>query len=195
MTQYTPSRNARVNGICKDSWSLYAAGFKRAAELLIANVRSTYEINTVIFPILFLYRQHLELSLKETIGYGYYLDEESKQVPGGHNLNNLWRQARAYICKNLSDVPVDELDNIERLIFDFHAIDPTSEGSRYPVIKKGKQGCRSTSFSWDSPNINLDELAAKMTTIGMFLDKVTNYLSVAQDLEAELRSDYYSDCY
>ena len=191
MKKYDTSRNARVNHIGKDSWCLYADGFMRAGDLLIENVRSTYEINTVIFPILFLYRQYLELSLKETIGYGYYLDGESKQPPSKHDLKKLWDQAKAYIRKHFPEIPVDEVENIERLILDFHAIDPTSARSRYPVINEGKNGGHRASFSWDSPNINLDELAAKMKNIHMFLEKVSNYLSVAQDLKAEFPKHCY----
>lgn len=192
MRKYDASRNARVNDIGKDSWCLYADGFMRAGDILIDNVRSTYEINTVIFPILFLYRQYLELSLKETIGYGYYLDEESKQPPSGHDLKNLWDQAKACIRKHQSEITAPEIENIERLILDFYAIDPTSQGSRYPVINKGKKGGRSrASFSWDSSNIHLDELAAKIKMIHMFFEKVTNYLSVAQDLKAKFPKDCY----
>lgn len=192
MSKYNVGRRAAVSLIREDSWGIYADGFKRAAQLLISSVQSTYEINTVVFPILFLCRHHIELMLKEIIGYGLYLNEEVRPPPGGHDLQNLWKEAKAYIRKEISDVSTDESENIEHLILEIHALDATSEGSRYPVIKKRTQGGRNASFSWDSPHINLDELDVKMKTIGEFLHKVANFLSVAQDLEAEFRADYYS---
>jgi len=195
MSKYNPFRRAAVNLIREDSWCVYADGFKRAIEFLIANVQSTYEVNTVIFPILFLCRHYIELTLKEVIGYGRYLNEAAGTPPGGHDLKNLWNEAKTYIRKEISDVSTDELAHIERLILEIHAIDPTSEGSRYPIIKRRPQGGRNASFSWNSPHIILDELGDKMKTISEFLHKVCNFLSVAQDLEAEFRSDYYSYSY
>jgi hypothetical protein len=191
MNQYNnPFRSAAVSSIREDSWGIYADGFNRAAELLIVNVRSTYEVNTVVFPILFLCRHHIELMLKEIIGYGLYLNQEVRTPPGSHDLQNLWNEAKSYIRKEVLDVSADELEYVERLILDIHSLDATSEGSRYPVIKK-----RNASFSWDSPDINLDDLGEKMKTIGEFLHKVANFLSVARDLEAEFRADYYSCSY
>ena len=195
MRNYNAFRGAAVSLIREDSWGIYADGFKRAAELLISNVQSTYEINTVVFPILFLCRHHIELMLKEIIGYGLYLNQEVRTPPGGHDLQNLWKEAKAYIRKEISDVSTDELEHIEHLILQMHALDPTSEGSRYPVIRKRIQSGRNASFSWDSPHINLDELGDKMKTVGEFLHRVANFLSVAQDLEAEFRADYYSYSY
>ena len=195
MSQYSPFRGAAVSSIREDSWGIYADGFKRAAELLIGNVRSTYEINTVVFPILFLCRHHIELILKEIIGYGLYLSEEVRTPTGGHDLQNLWNEAKAYIRKEISDVSTDELEHIEHLILEIHALDPTSQGSRYPVIQKRTQSGRSASFSWDSPHINLDELSDKIKTIGEFLHKVAVFLSAAQDLQADFREDCYSYSY
>jgi hypothetical protein len=63
-------RSGRVAGAGADRWCLYAAGYKRAAELLIQQVRTTYEANTLIFPIIFLYRHYVEVTLKEIIEYG-----------------------------------------------------------------------------------------------------------------------------
>jgi hypothetical protein len=197
MSEYNPYRGSTLNWGAVDSWCIYADGFKRAAELLIANVRSTYEINTVVFPILFLARHYIELTLKEVIAYGRYLNELVGTPPGGHDLENLWKEARFYISKEVSDVSRDELRTIEGLILEIHSIDPTSEGSRYPVIKKRTLTGRDASFSADSPHtyINLDDLVNKMKTISEFLHKVTTFLSVAQDLEAEFRTDYYFNSY
>ncbi len=91
MIHHNPFRDSVVNLVREDSWCVYADGFKRAAELLIANVRSTHEINTVVFPILFLCRHYIELTLKEVIGYGRYLSETAGTPPGGHDLHNLWK--------------------------------------------------------------------------------------------------------
>jgi len=197
MDKYEPYRGTTLNWVGKDSWCIYADGFKRAAELLIANVATTYEINTVIFPILFLCRHYLELTLKEVIGYGRYVNQAEASTPGSHDLKELWKEAKSYIRKEMREISTDELKRIEALILEFHGIDPTSERSRYPIIKKRRQGERQASFSADSTytHINLDALAQKVKTIGEFLEMVTSYLSAAQDLEAEFRADYYRNSF
>lgn len=186
-----PFRNASVSTIREDSWCIYADGFKRAADLLVENVKTTYDINTVIFPILFLYRQYVELSLKEIIGYGQYLSEHEEVRQGGHNLKNLWAASRSYIQKYYKEITKEDLAQAESLISELHKLDPTSEASRYPVVKQKSAGIwRTASFSYDDKLINLDKLADKMRKLACFLDKISNYLSVCEDLKREFRSNY-----
>lgn len=194
MNPSNPKRIAFLNTIGENSWGIYTAGFKRSVGILLESVRSTYEVNTVIFPILFLYRHYIELSLKKAIGYGRYLDEQSGPLTGGHNLQNLWEEARKYVEKHLAEtIKAKELDKIEILIHEIHLIDPSSEESRYPVVKKKKENVQHIPFPFppDTPPINLDELSVKTKEIFDFLDKATNYLAVAQDSKAGLWSDYY----
>lgn len=186
-----PLRQASLNLVCEDSWSIYADGFRRAAELLIANIKSTYERNTVIFPILALYRQYAELTLKEIIAYGQYLEQHDIRQ-GGHNLKSLWASAKSYIRKHYRDFEKDQLYRIEQLVHELHELDPTSEATRYPFVKpKLAPNGQTRSFSYDAEPVNLDILAEKIRTLRELLHNVTNYLAVCQDLEAEFRADYY----
>lgn len=172
-------------------WCVYADGFLRAAEILVEHVRTTYELNTVVFPILFLYRQYIELSLKETIAYGRYLDESQHGTPKTHDLKSLWNEAKACIQKHTIDLDKDQLQKVERVVLGMHELDPTSEASRYPVVKKRQGSSRAASFSQGPTHINLDDMAEKMKIVSRFLHDITNLLSVAQDLEAEYRSEFY----
>jgi hypothetical protein len=129
--------------------------------------------------------------LKEAIGYGRYLDEQSKPLTGGHNLQNLWEEARKSIEKHIAEtIKARELNKIEVLIHEIHSIDPSSEGSRYPFVKKKNEKVQHVPFPLNTPPINLDERSIKTKKVFDFLDKATNYLAVAQDFEAEFRSDY-----
>ena len=107
-----PFRNASLGVINEDSWCVYAEGFKRAAELLIENVKTTFEINTVVYPILTLYRQYVELTLKEIIAYGQYLERHDVRQ-GGHDLKKLWAAAKSYIRKHCKEFEKEKLDTIE----------------------------------------------------------------------------------
>jgi len=77
------------------------------------------------------------------------------------------------------------------VILELYDLDPTSEASRYPVVKKREGNSRAASFSQGPTHINIDDLADKMKSVSEFLHYITGILSVAQDLEAEYRSEFY----
>ena len=54
-----------------DTLELYVIGYKEAADKLVENIMDTprYQ-DTLVFPICFLYRQYIELRLKELIKSG-----------------------------------------------------------------------------------------------------------------------------
>jgi hypothetical protein len=184
-------RNASVGCIQEDYWCVYADGFLRAAEILVKSIRTTYELNTIVFPVMFLYRQYIELSLKEAIAYGRYLNESQQGTPKTHDLKSLWYEAKACVNKHITDVDKSKLQEVEQVILELHQLDPTSEASRYPVVKKREGNSRVPSFSQGPTHINIDDLADKMKTASDFLHYITGILSVAQDLEAEYRSEFY----
>lgn len=70
----TPYFNAAINFLPKygkpawyeNQWELYIAGYKAAGDRLIGTLRK-YRVpnaNCMVYPILYLYRHYLELSLK-----------------------------------------------------------------------------------------------------------------------------------
>ncbi len=186
---------AKINWAGPDFWCVYADGYKRAAELLIESTKNLniYETNTIIFPILFLYRQYVELSLKEVIAYGQYLDSRGSLPDKEHDLKKLWLSARNYIVTYYRTF--EQLNRIEQLVYEVHDLDPTSQGARYPFVKhKDKAGkTRVASFS-DAPLfLSLDALNGHIHELGELLSDVTGYLSISQDLEAEARSIYRSE--
>lgn len=179
-------RSGRVAGSGADGWCLYASGYKRAAELLVEHVRTTYELNTVVFPILFLYRHYLEVILKEIIGYARYLDATPEGAPGGHGLDKLWAEAKALIRRHARDVPAPVLARLDVLIAQLSNLDSSSEGTRYPITKD-----RVASFHRSAPPVDLDQFAREMKEMASLIEPIASKLSLYQDLEAEFRSDYY----
>jgi hypothetical protein len=182
----TGSRSSHVAIAGVDGWSLYAAGYRRAAELLIEQARTTYEINTLVFPIVFLYRHYVEVTLKEVIRYGRYLDGSAEASPGGHGLNNLWGEARALMRRHAQDVSSAILRRLDTLVRHLAELDPSSEATRYPATRDG-----APLFPWDTVPINLDQLAIDMREVAALIEPIAGKLFVYRDLEAEFRSDYY----
>jgi hypothetical protein len=171
---------ARLNWTGPDFWCSYADGYKRAAQLLIAAKKTIYETNTLIFPILSLYRQYIELSLKEVIAYGLRLEREG-EMPEHHALNNLWADAKKYICRYCDNMESAEVDAMQRLVNQMHELDPTSQGTRYPAVKqKRKPRARHVKGSFDNgPDfINLDLLYEHINELAQSLEKVTSWLAI-----------------
>lgn len=166
-----------LNHAGADGWCVYADGYKRAADLLVRHLETTYDVNTVVYPILFLYRQYIELSLKDMIRDGSFLNYRRARPPFVHELENLWKQARDIIKKHLSNIPAGDLDRIESLIGEFSKLDPTSAAFRYPSKEDGEPW-----FPYDFPAINLRQVADVMGELSALLKPIGDMLSICCDL-------------
>ena len=104
------SLNACVNWR-SPRWKLYATGYKTAADMLATNVvehRSRQD--TLVYPILFLYRQYVELALKEIIRSALVYLERDRAAPKHHDLGQLWAQVE----KLLEEIcPADSVTRTE----------------------------------------------------------------------------------
>jgi len=129
--------NACLNW-CHNGWSLYASGYKEAADRLVKEIEATSSgQDTLVYPILFLYRQYLELQLKELIRQARRLLDEEGEFPKIHNIEHLWKACNELLLKVSPNDSVAELKEIGRFIKDFATVDPTSEAFRYPQDKAG----------------------------------------------------------
>ena len=60
--------NACLNEWSRDHGATYAAGYRRAAELLIEHIDTKgRDQDVLVYPVVFLYRHHVELALKRII--------------------------------------------------------------------------------------------------------------------------------
>lgn len=131
--------NAYLNWL-DDSLELYAYGYKEAADSLVAEVKATgRRQDHFVFPICFLYRQYIELRLKEVIRAGKRLLDEPGDFPKHHKLHNLWDDTVAILKKVFGgDIePPDFLSVASHVVAEFSKLDPDSFAFRYPVDKQG----------------------------------------------------------
>ena len=79
----------------------YAVGYKRAADFLVERVsQERRHQDTLVYPIAFLYRQYLELRLKELIHNGnMLLDIPLMEKNLHHGIDKLWEQCRDILEK------------------------------------------------------------------------------------------------
>jgi hypothetical protein len=178
--------NACVN-FSHDPFELYIYGYKLAADLLVENVlQSGSHIDSVVYPVCFLYRQYLELRFKGMIRIGFEIFEKEKDFPKHHRLGDLWREARAMAERvwGPQEAP-EEFAEVERVIRDFEAVDPNSFAFRYPEDKSGNQQLA------ELTHINLVAVASHVERVAQFFEGAACGLHVYRDQQNEMRA-YYS---
>lgn len=148
-----------------DHLGMYVVGYKHAGNVLVEYVKDTRRYqDTLVYPIVFLYRQYIELRLKELIKKGNLLLDIPKKFPKHHKIDKLWKQCREVLEKVYPEDSAEDLDAVEECIHQFSKSDPTSMAFRYPKDKN------------DNPSlpglrhINLRNLSEVMTRVASLLD-------------------------
>lgn len=167
------------------SWYVYAEGYKRAADCLVQQLmRSRHEIDFLVYPIIFLYRQYLELSLKVMIRDSEEALDHEEASPRTHDLRPLWARCRKRLERTLDCMSRDDLEVIENCINQFSVIDKCSETFRYPERKDGSLVQHSVT------HINLRNLMDEMSNAANVIESAGNMLSVLVDQKREFESEY-----
>lgn len=118
---------------------VYIQGYKRAADELVNSINQTGDNQDVfVFPIVFLYRQHLELLLKNIIHIGRQCLDRGNNHPMKHELDELWAEVKG-IIRNVWEEDAKEFKLIEHIINEIITIDPRSMAFRYPKNTNGKK--------------------------------------------------------
>ena len=170
----------------------YTLGYRRAAEHLstyaLANPR---ECGQLAYPIVFLYRHHIELALKRIIYWVPWtlkrdLTEQEKKNLGNHKLDRLWGDLEPIfgsVCQAVgwSKPSVVDLEGVREYVRQLSAIDPTSTNFRYWKSKDGNpslpDGLRS---------FNIRHFSEMMSRLADFIEA----LGTATAAAGEMRDDY-----
>jgi hypothetical protein len=170
--------NAVLNGQ-RENLSLYAVGYKRAGEILVeAVVKSRRDHDSLVFPIAFVYRQYLELRLKQLIRDSRRLLGDSSGFPSTHKIAELWNLCRPLLDQVGLNASEQVLEVIEELIAEFAEVDEDSYAFRYSTDKKKHPSLPSLRF------VNLPNLAEVIKKMSNFFEAVGWQLSAT--LEREL---------
>lgn len=161
----------------------YVEGFRQAAEVLIAEVEHRRGLpDFLVYPIVYCYRQYLELQLKHILRRAKALQIYDKDVPTGgkraHDLSYLWAECQGVIIAT-AEFPDEDKDRIEKIsefIEQIMALDPKGFGARYADV--GLPG---------TDHIHLGNLRGYMAWICEWLDIYANWLYILGDLENEAR--------
>ncbi|HSW17217.1 MAG TPA: hypothetical protein VLJ86_08330, partial [Ramlibacter sp.] len=109
-----------------DRWVVYAEGYREAADIVVDRIKAGHgHQDFLVYPVMFLYRQFLELAIKGLIRSARFLfDEEGKDDLGSHDLRRYWRVCRELLERASPGDSVEELGHIGRLIDEFCDHDP-----------------------------------------------------------------------
>jgi hypothetical protein len=125
----------------------YADGYLHAAKLLARIViYSERGMDTLVYPIVYLYRHFIEIKFKSLIRRGTRIVGKSEntqldEVLKNHDLEKLWKNFKpifAEISKDEEDFESTE-QGIDSYIRQIHGIDPGSFAFRYETTKDGKK--------------------------------------------------------
>lgn len=130
-----------VEGSAKEDWYHLINGYKDAADCLVVHALETRgDLRKLGNPILFLYRHHLELALKDLIRDCLSLLGREDAFPKTHRIGMLWQTCRSLLDEISPGLCCsEEVGNATRLMLDFQKVDPTSEAFRYPEDKHGNR--------------------------------------------------------
>jgi hypothetical protein len=175
--------NACVNW-CHDPLELYATAYKEAAEKLVKEVVNSHRHqDTLVYPIVFLYRQYIELRLKEIIREGRKLLEEPGDFPMHHRIHELWPIAKTIIEKVFeNEEGKPDFGFVEHVLAEFSNYDPESFSFRYPTDKKGNNPLSGLT------HINVRHLAETINRLAEILDGASVGISVYRDWKNEMYS-------
>jgi hypothetical protein len=175
----TANHEIRFNAVL-DHWTgvsdFHAAGYRKAAEILLrrflANPEGTAgDRDSVVLPILFLFRHYLELRFKDIIVYGQVLSGQRAEWRHGHDLDRLWIEVDE-LCRSIYRSPLPaEFVAIAECVNDLGQLDPNSESFRYGRDRNGRP-------IFEHPVIGLKALGATVATIGDCLDGISMDFSV-----------------
>jgi hypothetical protein len=172
--------NACVKGI--DNGMAYQDGYRHAARHLAEYVCDTGQgQDFLVYPIVFLYRHHIELTLKSIIGVSISLldctlSEKDHDTLCRHDLAKLWNMARPLlnpICElgGSSALPSNDLKGIDSYIAQLHKYDRNGESFRYATNKpKSLKTIGAPSLPPDLKHINIRDFALALEKLPDYLD-------------------------
>lgn len=169
---------------------LYSEGYREAGNKLYDYcIENPFFSNTLIYPIIYNYRQFLELRLKELIIMGNQYIDTDDDFPDEHSLTKLWNIYRNKLLPNIDNtIEKDTLDNVENLINEFNTVDPKSMSFRYPVTKGPKR-----EKSIKMPTIDIENFKKSLNKLMYFFDWQWDMISHYKDLKQEMLSEWYGE--
>jgi len=150
-----------------EDWYFYVNGYKDAADFLAAHVATEGNPRKLGYPILFLYRHHLELAIKKLIRDCYTLLGHDQAIPAIHAIDKLWQLCCSLLQEISPGIPKnEEIQQTTRLVTDLCKVDPKSEAFRYPEDKSGNAPRLDVAFDIGTVGVVVGKISLLLDCIG-----------------------------
>lgn len=140
-------------------------GYFRAAERLGNSLREdTAYVDTIVYPLAFLYRHGTELSLKWLARNlsALYLGNEGLHLT--HKLYDNWRSVRGLLERDPIIFDTPAVAFVDVALKDFLDFDPNGEPFRYPEARNGRL------YLQEARIVNIEVLSKAMGKVGEIFD-------------------------
>ena len=174
----------------------YTLGYRRAAEHLVQHVLAhPRESGSLTIPILFLYRHHVELSLKRIIYctpglLRRDLTKSEQTHLEQHDLCQLWHDlepilAGIFEAVNWEKPKAPDLDGIREYVRQLARVDPFSTSFRYWKTKSG-----SSSLPASLSDFNIRHFSEMMGRLADFVEALDTATTAASEMLDDLDNAY-----
>jgi len=186
MKIFTRGKNFHLNACVGDNggphtFFHYALGYYEAAKQVAENIMiDDYHVDTKVYPLLFLYRQYVELIIKHLLITSSKLANKDIINIKGHEIDKKWRLLIHELDENSNlKAHIENQSFIEELIMEISSIDNNGETFRYPLDLQGREHLKNVNI------INIENVHSAMTLIYKYFEKI--------DLEIDMINDYKYD--
>lgn len=121
----------------------YRVAYRKAADALVLRVLHErlpeVERAGMIYPIMFLYRHSIEVTLKDLLCLSYMAEITQKENKIGHDLASIWMEILSIV--ELVQGPKMRSETEESfgpLVLTVHNMDPKGDAFRYPLNTRGQ---------------------------------------------------------
>ena len=164
----------------------YYTGYWDAAQILYKSIvkasknREIEVTDTLVFPLIYLYRHSLELMIKYLYFKFCSKDDKTKKafLQKGHKLIDLWEETKSYLKVQLEEQKSKiDLEIIENYIRKFNDCDSKSEKFRYPMDSKlNATHARSYVLDIEFLSETMDKLLNTMKKLDLEISNKISYL-------------------
>lgn len=193
--------NSYIGNADRTAREAYIAGYRSSSKILLQNSQSTYELNTLVFPIIFTYRHYLELRLKSIFtGLNYFITETplmecdepiKRMIMERHDIQRIWgeilklkEQLKLVDQAAIFDKSLD-LQKADLAIKEFSQADRNSLAFRYSTDRSG-QPSLPPNIEW----IDANHFVNVMDEVANILEDIDNMIVIANDFRNEFLADF-----
>jgi hypothetical protein len=163
----------------------YREGYYLCAKEAAIALRLRKGENRSAMPVLFLYRQYLELAFKDALERSKAFDLAQSEEKFGHDLEKLWVEVRRVLSEYLY---IELIELISSVVAEFHAIDRHADAFRYAANPKGDSQLPKNA------HVVYHELIEQMDDVRFVLELVIDNMRVQEaKLDAAINEAVHND--